>query len=197
MKLESLKMNLKSLKSQVNNQKGQSIKGKSTKIAAAFMQNKANFVNNKISVNSFETSKYEILAALWSKKQTQFKPNTNPIHKRPKMNANPFNKMIYKNFMPLAKQKTKPIQTQIFTPDVSLLALLSGDKSNTSLSSKIVVEGPILSIPKFGNGNFLRLKAIYPILYANLSNMCNQLDYLKCIEGGNYEFRKMSLKVQL
>ncbi len=97
---------------QLNHEKNRQIKGKSTKIAAAFIQNKPNLKNNKIGVSSFQKSKYEILPAWRGKKQTQFKPNPNPIPKRPKLNANPFNKMIYKNFILLAGQKTEPIQTQ-------------------------------------------------------------------------------------
>jgi hypothetical protein len=40
------------------------------------------------------------------------KPNSNPIVKRPKIIANPFNKMNYKDFIPVAPKKqtqTKPI----------------------------------------------------------------------------------------
>jgi len=100
------------MKNQVNNEKGRLIKGKSTRIAAAFIQNKANFKNIKIGVSSFETSIYEILSAWRGKKQTQNKPNSNPIPERPKMNVNIFDTKAYNNFLRLPGEKTKPIQTQ-------------------------------------------------------------------------------------
>ncbi len=85
MKHESLKMNLQSLKKQLNDEKVQLIKGKITKSDITFYENKPNLKNIKIGVNTFETGKYEILPAWWSKKQTQYKPKANPITEMQKM----------------------------------------------------------------------------------------------------------------
>ncbi len=67
------------VKSQENNKKGRYFNGKIAKSAVTFRKNKPNFKNIKISVNSFKTSKYEILPAWPGKKQTQFKADSNPI----------------------------------------------------------------------------------------------------------------------
>ncbi len=101
-------MILKSLKKQANNEKYWLIKGKSTKIALAFIQNKANFKNIKIFVSFFETSKYAILTACRTKKQTQFKANSNPIPERSKMNINPYIRINYEIFLLLLGEVTKP-----------------------------------------------------------------------------------------
>jgi hypothetical protein len=55
---------------------------KIAKSYTTFNENKANFKNIKIGVSFFETSKYEILTAWRSKKQTQ----TNPIQSQFKPN---------------------------------------------------------------------------------------------------------------
>ncbi len=114
-------MSLKSLKSRVNSQKTYPIRGKIAKFAPAFIQNKPNFKNIKIGVSSFETGKYEILTARRGKKQTQFKPNTNPIHKRPKMNANICNTKIYGNKTFFLAPKTKPNKPKVANNQLSLI----------------------------------------------------------------------------
>jgi hypothetical protein len=72
-------MNLQSLKSLVKNEKSRHSRGKITKNTANLIQNKPNLKNTNISVSSFKTSKYEILPAWRSEKQTRYKANSNPI----------------------------------------------------------------------------------------------------------------------
>jgi len=72
-------MNLQSLKSQLNNQKIRLFNEKIAKCSVTFRKNKPNFKNIKIGVNSFETSKYEILTAWRGEKTNPIKPNSNPI----------------------------------------------------------------------------------------------------------------------
>ncbi len=67
------------MNSQLNSKKVRLFKGKITKSSITFSENKPNFKNIKIGVSSFKTSKYEISTAWRSQKQTQYKPNTNPI----------------------------------------------------------------------------------------------------------------------
>ena len=108
-------MKLESLKSCVNNEKGSKIRGKITKTAVTSDKNKANFVNSEICVNPFQTSKYEILSAWRDQKQTQFKPNTNPIYGMAKFALSSFMTSKYVKFEDSAaknKPNTKPIQSQ-------------------------------------------------------------------------------------
>jgi len=96
----------------LNNKKGCLIKGKSAKIAAAFIQNKANFKNIKISVISFETSKYEILPAWRGEKtnpiQTQTKPIQTQFLQRLKMNTSIYYTKVYNNETALRRRQYKP-----------------------------------------------------------------------------------------
>jgi hypothetical protein len=101
-------MKLKSLKSQVNNEKNRQIKGKITKSSITFNENKPNLKNIKIGLSPFKTTKYGNLPAWRSKKQTQSKPNSNPMLKRPKMNTNIYQTKIYNDETTLRLQKNKP-----------------------------------------------------------------------------------------
>ncbi len=83
-------------------------KEKTVNNMTAFIQNKPNFSYAIINISSFDTSKYEILTAWRVEKQTQFKPNSNPIPKRPKMNLNTYITMNYKVFPRLPGKKTNP-----------------------------------------------------------------------------------------
>ena len=129
-------MKLESLKSRLNNQKKKQIKGKITKSSITFNENKANFVNPEICVIPFQTSIYEILSARWSKNQTQFKPNTNPIPERPKMNTSSIITMNYRIFPRLSVKKQthyKPKQSQFRYPE----------KSKTEVRFQVSEEGQI------------------------------------------------------
>ncbi len=107
---------------QVNNKKGCLFNEKTMKNTTIFMQNKANLSEDKFGAKRFSTMIYERfhpLAGIKNKpNQTQFKPNTNPIPERLKMNLRNALKMTYGRFMPLAgqknKPKTKPKQTQFY-----------------------------------------------------------------------------------
>jgi hypothetical protein len=99
-------------KKQANNAKCWSIKGKSTKSSVTFLNNIPNLKNIKIGVSPFKTSKCEILTAWRSKKQSQFKANSNPIHQKPKMNLNIYNNKDLRNFSARRGTKTNPNQTQ-------------------------------------------------------------------------------------
>ncbi len=131
-------MKLESSKSRLNNQKKKQIKGKSAKFASVFIRNKANFVNPEICVIPFQTSRYEILPARRSKKQTQFKPNSNPISEKLKINANIYHTKEYNNktFFPAPKTNpNKPITNPIQAcPRVCPLAFLPGIYPQISLS---------------------------------------------------------------
>jgi len=109
------------MKNQLNNQKDQLIKGKSTKIAPAFIQNKPNVKNIKISISPFKKRKYKILSAWRSENQTQFKPNSNPMLKRPKMNANICNTKIYGNKTFFLAPKTNPSKAKVANNQLSLI----------------------------------------------------------------------------
>jgi hypothetical protein len=135
MKLESLKMNLKPLKSRLNNEKCCSFKGKSKKIAPAFIQNKPNFKNIAISVSSFETSKYKILTAGSGQKQTQCKPNSNPISERPKINLNSLKAMYYEIF-PAYRAKKQTQSNPNFILDSSSPCFSVGEQ----IQFKIILE---------------------------------------------------------
>jgi len=155
MKLEPLKMNLKSLKSRVNNERGWLFKGKSSKNAITFKQNKPNSPNVQIHLTSFITMNYPILPSLTKvknkPKQTQFKPNSNPIAKRPKMNASIYHTKVYSNKTAFGRNKNKPNSNPIkpvlgvcllaleFTLGVCFLAHLPGvgDKANFKDSTAI------------------------------------------------------------
>ena len=105
-------MTLESLKSQVNNQKTGKSKGKMTKNTSTFIQNKPNSKNIKIGVIPFQTSKYEILPAWRSKKQTQFKPNTNPLYFNAIIDLSSFITSKYVRLGNTSDKKTNPIQSQ-------------------------------------------------------------------------------------
>ncbi len=91
----------------------------------SILTNKPNSKNIKIGVSSFKTSKYEISPAWRGEKtnpikpnQSQNKPNSNPIHERPKMSVRNAITMNYKDFAPLASKKQtqfKPKQSQFNT----------------------------------------------------------------------------------
>ena len=87
-------------------------KEKSTKNAITFKQNKPNSPIVQIHLTSFTTMNYPILPSLTKVKnkpnQTQFKANSNPITKRPKMNISNFITINYEIFLRLTEQKTKP-----------------------------------------------------------------------------------------
>ena len=104
------------MKNQLNNKKVWSFKGKITKSGITFRKYKPNFKNIKIGVNSFEISTYEILPAWRSKKQTQFKPNSNPIQERPKINLSTYFTGRYNNMTAPGSKKSNPIQTR-FKPN--------------------------------------------------------------------------------
>ena len=129
-------MKLESLKNWVNNQKKKQIRGKVIKSSMTFSENKPNSINSETGVSSFEINKYEILPACRGKKQTQSKPNSNPIPERPKMNTNIYNTMIYNNETFFPALKTNPIQTQ-YKPKTSLSStcafLISAGASGTFL----------------------------------------------------------------
>jgi len=110
---------------QLNSKIGNIFKGKITKSFTTFSENKPNSPIVQINVTSFTTMIYAIFASLTKVKnkpnQTQYKPNTNPIPERPKMDANAFSQKDYEIFIPLADEKTKPIQTQN-KPNFTILA---------------------------------------------------------------------------
>ncbi len=109
-------MNLKSLKRQVNNEKGWLIKGKITKSSITFRKNKPNSPNVQMNASLFITMIYTIFASLTKVKnkpnQTQYKPNSNPIAERPKMNVNNCYTKVYNNKTASGFRKNKPKQTQ-------------------------------------------------------------------------------------
>jgi len=111
---------------------------KSTKSTNTFCRNKPNSPNVQINLSYLTTMNYTIFASLTEVKnkpnQTQFKPKTNPIPERSKMNARNALTMNYEIFFRLFGDKTKPIQTQ--------------NKPNSNLSSNVAVGGPMLKSPK-------------------------------------------------
>jgi hypothetical protein len=62
--------------------------------------------------------------------QSQYKPKTNPIPERPKMNENLFATKVYENITTFRLEQNKPNQTQ---PVVSLPALSAIEGSNLFL----------------------------------------------------------------
>ncbi len=117
-------MKPQSLKMQAKNEKSSLIKGKTAKNAADFMQDKPNYKNIEIGVSSFQKSKYEILTAWRGKKQTQFKANTNPIAKSPKMNVSIYYKKVYNNEAAFSRKKTNPIKPNYKAKKMSFIMLL-------------------------------------------------------------------------
>ncbi|MFX0198152.1 MAG: hypothetical protein ACFFCW_18695 [Candidatus Hodarchaeota archaeon] len=109
------------MKNQLNNKKVWLFKGKITKSSIAFSENKPNFKNIKIGVSSFMTSKYEISPAWRGKKQTQYKPNSNPIPERPKMNANIYYTSGYNNKTFFLAPNTKPNKAKVVNNQSSLI----------------------------------------------------------------------------
>ena len=87
-------------------------KEKSTKSANTFCRNKPNSPIVQTDVTFFTTMYYTNFASLTKVKnkpnQTQFKANSNPISKRPKMNISNFITINYEIFLRLTEQKTKP-----------------------------------------------------------------------------------------
>ena len=65
-----------------------------------------------MNLNSYLTKDYEnerlADAGKTKPKQTQYKPNSNPIPERPKMNANAFSQKDYENETAFRPQKNKP-----------------------------------------------------------------------------------------
>ena len=85
-----------------------------------FMQNKANLSEDKFVARHFCTRIYERFNPLPKRKnkpnQTQYKPNSNPIAERVKMNVNQYNTKDYEENADKGYEKTNPIQTQ-FKPN--------------------------------------------------------------------------------
>ncbi len=63
-----------------------------------------------MNVSNIITRNYKNFIPLAGQKN---KPNSNPIHERPKMNVKPYNTMKYKKFARLPGYKNKPNQTQL------------------------------------------------------------------------------------
>jgi len=77
-----------------------------------FMQNKPNLLNAQMNVTFFITSDY-LKKCLrqppkTNPKQSQNKPNTNPIPEMPKMNESLFATKVYENITTFKPQKNKP-----------------------------------------------------------------------------------------
>ncbi len=91
-------------------------KEKSTKSANTFCRNKPNSPIVQMNLNNLTAMNYAIFASLTKVKnkpnQTQYKANSNPFAKRPKMNANAFLQKDYENISRWLGTKTNPIQTQ-------------------------------------------------------------------------------------
>jgi hypothetical protein len=111
-----------------------------------FIQNKPNLSEDKIDVSPFKTSKYKTLPAGSGKKQTQFKPDTNPITERPKMSLNSTIKRYYETFPAYRAKKTNPNQTQ-FKADTNLWRILDIEKN--SLSRTILTNSCIHCIERY------------------------------------------------
>jgi hypothetical protein len=109
------------MKNRLNNQKSWLSRGKTTKNAVAFQQNKPNLKNMKICISSLETNKYEVLSACRNKNQTQSKPNSNPISKKPKMNINIYHIKEYNNETFFLVPKTKPNKAKVANNQSSLI----------------------------------------------------------------------------
>ncbi len=108
------------VKRQLNCEKSQYIKGKITKSSITFSENKPNSPIVQLNVTYLSTMNYPIFTSLKKVKnkpnQTQFKANSNPIPKRPKMNINIYDTKVYDNKTAfrreINKPNSKPIQTQ-------------------------------------------------------------------------------------
>jgi len=76
------------------------------------MQNKPNLLNAQMNVSSVLTKDYENKRLCRCVKtnpiQTQFKPKTNPIPERPKMNENLFATKVYENITTFRLEQNKP-----------------------------------------------------------------------------------------
>ena len=139
-------MNLEALKSCVNNEKAGHSREKTTKSATNLIQNKPNFKNIKIGVSSFEKSKYEILPAGSSRKQTQFKPNTNPIYGVAEFTLSSFMTSKYVKSEDLAGNKTNPNKAKT-NPIPSEAQVLSKVEGSSSFSSNVAAGKPFQLIP--------------------------------------------------
>ncbi len=91
-------------------------KEKSTKSVNTFCKNKPNSPIVQTNVTNLITMIYTIFAGLTKVKnkpnQSQYKPNSNPISERPKMNVRNAIKKGYENISRWPVTKTKPKQTQ-------------------------------------------------------------------------------------
>ena len=77
------------------------------------MQNKPNLGKAHNELNSIpEKELRKIFAPPDNEKQTQNKPNSNPISENPKMNLTPYKKSNYVKYMTFSPKETNPIQTQ-------------------------------------------------------------------------------------
>jgi len=100
-------------------------KEKTIKNMTVFIQNKANLSEDKFGAKHFSKRIYEIFHPLAGRKnkpnQTQFKPNSKPITKRPKMSVNIYFKSKYEKISQQRREKTNPKQTQ-FKPKTNPIA---------------------------------------------------------------------------
>jgi len=80
------------------------------------MQNKPNLPNAQMNVTSFIAKDYvnkRLADAAKTKPiQSQYKPNTNPIFEKPKMNENLFATKVYENITTFRLEQNKPNQTR-------------------------------------------------------------------------------------
>jgi hypothetical protein len=116
------------MKKQLKNQKNRQIRRKIIKSSMTFNENKPNLSEDKFGAKHFSKRIYEILTAWRGKNQTQFKPNSNPIPERPKMNLTNAVTMNYKKFprIPCKKQtqnkaKTNPMGFETLVLDFSVI----------------------------------------------------------------------------
>jgi len=89
-------------------------KEKTTKSSVTFRKNKPNSPIVQMNLTTYITMNYTIFASLTKVKnkpnQTQYKPNTNPITERPKMNVNIYYTLGYNNLFRWRGEKTNPIK---------------------------------------------------------------------------------------
>jgi len=117
-----------------------------------FTQNEPNFHKAHNELNSIpEKDLRKIFTPPENEKQTQFKPNANPITENPKMNLTPYKKSNYVKYMTFSPQKnepkTNPIQTQFSsdpspsrvaqTPPPARFFAVSPEKKSLSTSGKL------------------------------------------------------------
>ena len=93
--------------------------------SALFMQNKPNLRRSQMNVRSYNTKDYENKSS-WTlgenkPKQSQNKPNSNPISEMPKMNVNISITKDYENKTAFRRIKNKPNQSQFQTQFQHLL----------------------------------------------------------------------------